>query len=104
MTVVLTNSEGDLRDSGGQRLVREGLRRRGTETTTPRLPKRSPSNSKSFNHGNETKPCRAVRQEREVPGGEGGSSDWVSSSEQGPKYQTAWSEPKSQRQPFLKYP
>lgn len=100
MIVILTNSEGDLQDSGGQRLVREGLRGRGTETTTPQLPKRSPSNSKSFNHGNETKPCRVVGQEREVLGG----SDWVSPSEQGPKYQTAWSEPKSQRQPFHKYP
>jgi hypothetical protein len=75
LTVILTNSESDLRDSGGQRLVKEGLRGRGTETMTPLLPKRSPSTSKSFNHGNETKPYRAVGQEREAPGGEGGGSD-----------------------------
>lgn len=99
MTVILTNSESDLGDTRGQRLMREGRRGRGTETTTPLLPKRSPSTSKSFNHGNETKPYRAVGQEREVPGSEGGGSDWVSHNEQGPKYHAAGVSPRARDSP-----
>lgn len=74
MTVILTKSESDFHDSGRQKLRRERPRGRGTETA-PLLPKKSPSTSKSFNHGNETKPPRAVGQEREVPSSGAGGSD-----------------------------